>query len=531
MKSLIKRITDYFNIETFENDSVVSMPNNNETFMDKEYLIHHSISDIPRLIEKIRTANDETAQFCAQRITWALLVNRSYLKGNQLMQEKLRNAYIKPADILKFGEYNEEFKSIKVCSVLYAVASVNRDGFVREPALYQLIASNHKNFFSFILLRLNDWVGSISIKAKDAVNKSINQEEYEVFIRNHKIVEQLNHARRNDLSQIYADIRKLIFSPAGIAYFNDNRSQFDIGERFYFYTNLVRLHPMDEEVQNTVLSDSNARIRLIVLKDRELTDYVLSQSLKDLNSAIRRRAIYCIAPKNAKKFDPIIRTLLMDANKHTRTKAQQLFSSYSYDNLYELYESSYLEKPTIGNMMGLSETGSVKNIDAIEPMLIHKENAIRAKSLEAIANLDERIAKNYAYKKLRSSSSLVKKSCYNVIGKSFNKTDLLKFRELFPGETELSKCRMLRIMRKFGGWSIAGDILLVLQTDNLQFRNTAENYLRSWSQYSKRLGTKLTGEDKEYVMGIYSSLRKSGFNKYSYDIQSILHEIPFIFRA
>ncbi|MCX4084323.1 hypothetical protein N7281_05695 [Rickettsia hoogstraalii] len=79
---------------------------------------------------------------------------------------------------------------------LYGVASLNYSGYIREEALNYLEKLPTHEILPYILLRLNDWVPEVRVKANKILAKILPNISVIDLIKYHTLIEWLGKTRR-----------------------------------------------------------------------------------------------------------------------------------------------------------------------------------------------------------------------------------------------------------------------------------------------------------------------------------------------
>lgn len=478
---------------------------------------------IQTIFEWVFNSDIKVATKCAQTIH-RLLTKQTVFK-NKALYQSLRYIRLKEGDTKKFDKFEETLKLS-----LLNIASMNSNGYVREEALKGLMANSNQFTFPFILFRLGDWVPAIKSKAEKAINEVIQREEPYFLIKNHRLVDWLLKVERNDLRHIHADITQFIFSDKNIEKIIKSLDKYSDGDRFFIFKNLIQKEKLTESVLEEILSDNNHLIRLLAIKNIDFINNIdlIKRFLKDRSQKIRQYAIDNVPSTQIGEFKYEIHQLLFDASSGVRFSARLALNKVEKNDFLRIYKDRLIKNPTVGCIIGLAEVGAKDDVELIIGFLKSKSVKIRAASLFAISLLDYNHAKKLAFEYLDDDSNTVKKMCCTIIEKEISASDLEKLRALYDlGKTETRRFT-LKIISKYGGWSIAGDFLKgVLQSDE-KVRETSYALLSRWYKYSARLGITQKMEDKQYVMSIYNT---GSFSKIKLpsDIERIVNEIPFVF--
>lgn len=481
------------------------------------------LGQISSIFEWVFNPDLKTSQDCAETIH-RLLTSLTAFK-NKSLYHSLRHIYLKKKDLLKFCDFETD-----VQNSLFCVASMNGDGYVREEALTFLIKSPTQKTFPFILFRLADWVPTIRHTAARGVRQLIQQQEPRFLIHHHKIINWLLTVERADLQEIHQEVTEFIFSDKNIEQIIQSLEDYEEGDRYFIFRNLIARNKLDNQIFEKILTDNNYLIRLLAVRNTDLITRpeILKKLLNDRSQKIRHYAVNKIPESQLDEFQTELNSLIFDNSAAIRAICRSLLSKLSNPNYTEIYREEIAKNPTLGSIIGLSEVGDISDLDTLGEFLSSDSAKQRAAGLFAISNLDYSEAKVQAFELLNDSSNTVKKSCFNIIPKEKSFDDLSKLRSIYEKGTTETKRFALKIISKYGGWDIAGDFLKGINEKDEKINQTAFAFLNGWYNYSIRLGTEQKEADKEYVMGIYKELNFERL-EIPQDIKKITDEIPFIF--
>ena len=476
---------------------------------------------ITNIFEWVFSPIDSIATEAASAI-YRILNNQTSLKNN-ILYNSLKYIHLKKSEIAKFDKFKPELRESLLC-----VATLNGNGFVREEALSKL-SKNKTNFsFPFILFRLSDWATEVRVLAEEIIRKMIASSETEFLIRHHKTIDWLLKVQRNDLSELHSEITNGIFSPNNITQILSTVDTYSEGDRFYIYKNLISRNLLTQANLESALNDKNYLIRLLGTKAINLskTPKILKRLLIDKSQIIRSYALKKIDENQITIFKAELTNLLVDDSGSIRERSRNLLSKVEKIDFYQFYKDSFNQKPTVGNTLGISEVGTEDDVFRFKELLNSSKSKLRAASLFAISNLDLSIAKEMCFDMLFDESNKVRETCASIITKTVLPNDLEKLRNIYDkGDTD-TKRYTLRIIKNYGGWSIAGDFLKGLSESDKRLRDLSYTLLSGWHNYSIRLGTELKDSNREYVLGVY---RKINLENLPHGSRAIAERIPFIF--
>jgi HEAT repeat protein len=481
------------------------------------------LGQISTIFEWIFNEDSEIAKDCAKTIH-RLLTSQTAFK-NKSLYNSLRYIHLKKKDLIRFCDFETDIQNS-----LFCVATMNSDGYVREEALTFLIEAPTQSTFPFILFRLADWVPTIRWRAENGIRQLIQRQEPQFLIRHHKIIDWLLKVERADLNIIHDEVTEFIFSDDNVDEIIQSIGDYNEGDRYYIFRNLIARNKLDRQIFEKILTDKNYLIRLLAVRNTgfiQRTD-ILKRLLKDRSQKIRNYAINKIPASQLELFNPELTGMLFDNSAAIRATSRKLLSIFSEQNYAEKYREEIIRNPKPGSIIGLSEVSSKTDLDILCSFLKSDSPKLRAAGLFAISNLDYEKAKDKAFELLNYTSNSVKRTCFIIIPRERSFDDLAKLRSIYDQGDNDTKRFTLKIISKYSGWSIAGDFLKGINEDDKKINQIAFSFLNGWYNYSIRLGTEQNETEINYVMGIYRNLNFETLDIPS-DIKKITNEIPFIF--
>ena len=480
-------------------------------------------NDILNAFGWVFNPNPEIAEEAANTVD-RLFISQTELKSPSSYLS-LRFIHLKNKDLKRFYDFDFDLQNS-----LFSIASINNDGYIREKALKFLIRNPVRSTVPFILIRLADWVPNIRTIAEEGVNNIIAKQDSYSLTYYHEIIDWLLKVKRVDLQAVHQVLIDHIFSESNIDQHLKSIAEIAERERYFIFKNLIYGYTQNRNIYQKALADKNHLIRLMALKNTDLSSQpkIFQRFLKDKSQRIRGFLISNLPESDLKTFSAELRYLLFDDSAVIRAKARALVAKFSDPDLPELYRAAAIESPSPGVIIGLSEVGDQNDFEIITKFLNSNSVKNRAASLVAIAILDINRAREIAFSLLHDESNRVKRSCVQIISKERSYDDLPKLRTIYNEGGNETKRFVLKAISAYGGWAIAGDFLIGLKESDEKLKDTACALLNNWYAYSISLGRKKVKEDKDYVMSVYSNIEKEKL-QLPQNIQRIIDQIPFIF--
>lgn len=444
------------------------------------------------------------------------LFNSVQVYKNKELYDTFKYLRINKSDIQKFDRFDQEIKLTLLC-----IASMNGNGYSREKALDRLIEVQTQRAIPFILFRLADWVAPISSKAKEAIQGLIVAENTIFFIQNHKLISWLLQVQRADLSELYNQITNSIIQKRLTP---EQLKGLSEGDRFFYFKSLVQNGLIDTELINEMLTDKYYLIRILLIKHVDKVNNIkaiLIKLLSDKSQKVRQGAVYLIASQELSEYEMVLRNLIFDSSTSIRVEARRLLNKIYDCDFIKIYKKNLSDqKQIIGSILGLSEVSDKNEILLFLKYLDSDRARIRTASLIGIYKLDSNIGTEKAYQILEAENPVsTRRAAESLLAKEG--IDFKRLRKLYDLTDLTGKKIILRLFNQFSGWSVAGDFLKALTDKDKKIQIMARVFLESWNNYTIRLATRQSQEDKEYVLSWYKKTNEMGIQ--------IPENIPFIF--
>lgn len=444
------------------------------------------------------------------------LFNSVQVFKNKQLYETFRYLRINKADIKKFDRFDKEIEVTLLC-----IASMNGNGYSREESLNRLIELQTQRTIPFILFRLADWVAPIRKKAEKAIKNFLVAENTIYFIQNHKLINWLLHVERTDLSELYNQIINSIIqrrlAPEQLKVLKE-------GDRFFYFKSLAKTGLIDMELINQMLTDKYYLIRILLIKHLDKVNdikAVLIKLLSDKSQKVRQGAVNLIANQELDDYETVLRDLIFDNSTSVRVDARRLLSKICDCDFVKIYQESLSnQNKIIGSILGLSEVSDKSEIPLFQKYLDSDRARIRTASLIGIYNLDSNIGTETAYQILETENPIsTRRAAESLL--ATQGIDFKRLRKLYDLTDSTGKKIILRLFNQFSGWSVAGDFLKALTDNDKKIQLMARVFLESWNNYTIRLATNQSPEDKDYVLSWYKKTNEKGIK--------VPGNIPFIF--
>jgi len=427
-------------------------------------------SSIQSLIPFLKDENKEI-QLTTCKVITQLFNN---IETKKSYYDTLKHCDIETSDL---DTYNQVFTS-EECLILFSIASMNSNGYVREEAIKCLTNSNSEKAIPFIVYRLADWVPSVRKTALKCIENFIKSKYLKALVDNLTLFEWLQKVERINLNQIHSDIMTFVVFE-NKKYITENFKSFNDKIRISIaklFSNSTNLKP---EELNLLLSDNHFIIRNFAIPHFDkLTQQEIDILLKDKSAKIRIQVLYRL--KNKNNFRELIIPFLADKSASIRE-----FARFSLKNCISDFASIYNDnllqkKDIIGSLSGLAETSGKKFVDNVVPFLNDKKISIRKKAFLALKQLDDSKAYIFALQNLGSDYLGIRNIIIAYFSNIATTAVLQKARDIYASGQYDLKISMLKLFSQVGKWTTIADIMIGTIDENENIRQISLIYLQQW---------------------------------------------------
>jgi HEAT repeat protein len=385
---------------------------------------------------------------------------------------------------------------------LLSIASLNRNGYIREEAVKQLSLSGNEKAVPFIVYRLADWVQAVRQSALQGINHFKKPRFIHVIVDHLTIFEWLQKVGRTDLSSVYNGIIDFILAE-NKEYVSQNFSSFSDKARLLLAKHISNSESISPNDVRLLLNDKHFLVRNFALQhfDR-LSESEINNLLKDKSARVRIQTLYKL--RNQTDFIQLVRSFLTDTSASVRSFARFAlkdvvtdFSTIYNDNLKE-------NKEIFASLCGLAETDGKRFFKSVVPFLQDKKIKIKKTAFLALTKLNEQKAYVFAIENLDNEFTGIRYAVIEFLQKNLNSEVLEKARGIYKnGKLDVKKT-MLSMFGNIGGWTTIADIVMGTIDENEHIRNLSLGYLQLWKAKVIRLFTQPKAEELERARKIFS---------------------------
>jgi HEAT repeat protein len=398
---------------------------------------------------------------------------------------------------------------------LLGIASLNRNGYVREKAVQELARLKNTIGLKFILFRLGDWVVAVRKAATEAVLSFLDDAFICDLLKQLPTIEWLLKVERVSLIEVHNRIIEFILSQEFSNEFYNKINRLNDKARFLYYKIFLgNKIPTNEQV-NKISHDKNFLVRLELVKrlpafDTDVQKELITSFLKDPSARIRLEALYAGKRFYTESGEQVI-ALLCDEAASVRELCRRLLKYKGLD-FAAFYRQRIAARLFLsGSLPGLSETGNSEDLPIFEHYINSRKSNLIVACLTAINKFNEEKSKQYALVLLVNEIKRVRDKAVEILSRGIDLPTLEKVRYIYANGEYKVKIAILKLYSKVGGWNIIGDLLIALTDENINIQELSWQLLDKWKLKATRLFTTPSKAEVERANRIYSMMVSGNF--------------------
>ncbi len=344
---------------------------------------------------------------------------------------------------------------------VWALATLNWSGHVRETAIKNLISTKEVFPIPFVLLRLNDWVREVREAAKRFVCRRIDDGRFEQLAQHLLLVCRLDECGRDDHSDLVRSI---------VGYALARPSQFELSallngpqalSRRVFRVASEIAGPHQERLAEIALSccDMTIRLQAVQRLPELVADEVrLRQKLNELAqshlTSIRRATLSVICQRFPDEAEHQLLDALFDESAPIRELAQFTLRKFGINDLAERYRSALsCEQTLVGALSGLGQTGTRDDAFLIQPLLNSPISRVRKAAVTALGRLLGDNAVEQLLPMLNDHSTKVGQAALAFLSQRTHLVPAARLGTMFVSSLEHSQILIVELLDKMNLWA------------------------------------------------------------------------------
>ena len=376
--------------------------------------------------------------------------------------------------------------SEKEAAHLIGIASMNASGYLREDALKILGRLLTPEIIPYLLLRLNDWVPTVSSAALEIFQSKLRQFHPIDLIKNFILVERFEKSGyRNNLQKIKSKVYSHLISPEfreEVFLYLDKGT---VKENLFYWKLLSEEILQNQELINMALTSKHPEIRKWVVyyitKD-DLNSIYLDKLLKDKSLLVRYTALRSIPELLRQKYKDLFQAGLFDSAKKIREYSRFLLGQLSPQDFREIYQKKLNgsnSSVSTGALLGWLEVSRKEDEEEVVRLLKSPIRKIREAAFQTLARLRFTKTTEYYLAGMVDSNAKVRRICTQVLKKTADQVQT-KILQLLTNQSLDVKEAALNVLSSQGPSRALNSILYALNLPDESLANIAWKYLDKW---------------------------------------------------
>ncbi|GEM_PF-6363786 len=379
-----------------------------------------------------------------------------------------------------------------------AMASMHADGRVRLAAVEQLADyPNVTKSLPFLLVRCNDWVGSVREAAVRAVTRLIDAPNVSDFIDNLYLIDRLQACGRADHSRLIALMYRLVKAPHAASQLLGALQHDDCYVRRASFRMLVECDHIEPEAIceaagascDPIVRMRSLRLAIDRLDGAPLHDF-LSRALADANMPNRRIALQAMVANFPQSACSHVSDALFDHHPSMRLLARFEMGRRDPDfdcrAAYLAGLSATKTKTLASAIAGVGECGVASDSASIVGFLDHPRFTVRSETLRALFALEPERYRSLVLNNLTDPSILVVRTAEKLIGKKPREADFARLTEILAStNVATSIVSVLRLVGRFRNWTAAAFLMSYCRNETQWVADAASDIF--WNSWRRRM--------------------------------------------
>ena len=375
---------------------------------------------------------------------------------------------------------------------VHRLATFHGSGYVRESAVAALSARDDEDDLPYLLLRMNDWVESVALRAATAVSSRIDPEHAPSFVRWLGVVAHLRSVRRRDVVGPLRDVDRLLASPAAR---DAVRAGLRSGPRdvrrqcIDIVANLPDDGTVDLLVDATSDRDPPVAARAIEALCATLSGAALRTVLAPLVhcgfAGVRLRALRGLCANEgaapSSEITALLFRALLDPSGAIRELARYELRRSGHDEAPSVYMSALATsdgRRLLVALCGIGECGASEHAAALAPFTVHTRTQIRAVAVKALVRLAPDANVATFFRALQDPSPRVARAAYEGLRGKAETLDRASLLALLDGTaSSRTACLALALLCEGDLWAAIGLALHAVRSTDPEVRTASVAHL------------------------------------------------------
>lgn len=301
--------------------------------------------------------------------------------------------------------------------------------------------------------------------------------------------------------------------------------------RFKLCQEILKVNPIVELAQKTFIKDKSYLVRSKLAENIhriDNSDNLISILQRDKSGLVRQKCLESRIKIDEERDKIDFRELLFDRSGTIRNLAKY-YSKLSNEEVIDIYRNAIKNKNSIEvSIYGLGELGRKNDVDLILPFVDSKQSKLKKAAIRTIMKFDSSLITSQIIEELDSNNKSIRKLAIECLSNTSDKRILNRCREIYKtGTTEL-KISMLSFFGRNCTYNTLPDLILPLNDELEEIRNSAWSHLDNWRLKSISNYSKQTEEDRKRAKEIYNQIKFK--NRLPYAREKLWKELPYFGR-
>lgn len=376
-------------------------------------------------------------------------------------------------------------------AVFMGLASMHQNGHVRELSLGALDLITDGSEIPYLLLRVTDWVASVSQKAKAALKKRLYPEYAGRFLASITLVDALRQRKRGNGAELFQSIHNLAAQAQLSDFLRELESPNQRARRLCFYMGLGTNLAARIEIIKRSLRNSDHLVRRMALLSsiahlsKEELSPIFQSALADPFPSNRIETLRLVLSQYPESAEDELKKALLDRSPSVRAFARfhlkELKPNYDFAQFYREHLNNPKQQEVIASLASLAEIGHKTDYETIEFFLKHQNDQIAKAAIGALVTLDKERSINHLFDLLLHESSSISSAARKGLAKCCRYLQGEDLWRLYSSNRNAKiKYDILRIIGSLTKWERLGYCLLACNSADESIKKLALEYLERW---------------------------------------------------
>lgn len=384
----------------------------------------------------------------------------------------------------------------------------NKNGFIRENALRELMHRFDGKELPFIIIAANDWVGNIHVLATEALEKRANKQYAPYLAENLALFRWLWETKRHEFGLLRTNIEALISETLSRSDLPGIFST-DPDRRSWFYAFKLAL-----EAPNRSVSEFDQLIDYgISIRDIRIQTFATERALKQFSPEklgayiprllehslpqVRREALRWTVDNKWDNYENTLETCLFDRSISVRLLAQYCMEKSKIIPLY-LENLRTQAFPIDATLRGLVEMKAEIPKEVLEPFLAHQSSKVRAAAYTILLNENSSNTEQLTLKAISEKSGYCTRVALKFLRHNRHTLNADQLWELYSPDAPIANTRaVLNALANLGSWRSLEYLFLAKKSARSEIQDNLDYFISKWEVVPK---DKLSSEQFERCM-------------------------------